>query len=308
MNRICVLGSMNVDMTMTVARFHAPGESLIAEKLEIFTGGKGGNQTVACARLGAEVSMIGCVGEDSNGQMYINVLKKEGVDTDGVTATPDAPTGVAMIEVDHKGENRIVVALGANYAMTCDMVGAKADYLKRDVCLFQMENPLEVVNHAMALAKQAGSIVVLDPAPVPLVPIPDALFALCDYVTPNETELNLLTGLPVDTIQEAAKAAMVLIGKGAKAVINKRGGQGALLVTKDGHRLFPGFKVAVVDTTAAGDSFNAGLAVGLAKGYSIEDAMLLANAVGALSTTASGAQAAMPTFEAASALIAASAL
>ncbi|MEA5069855.1 MAG: ribokinase [Christensenellaceae bacterium] len=304
MNRICVLGSITVDMTVTVERFHAPGESMIAEKFETFTGGKGGNQAVACARLGAAVMMIGCVGEDSNGRMYLDALEREGVDTAGVVRTPDAPTGVALIEVDKHGENRILVAPGANFALTCDMVSAKADALKRDVCLFQMENPLPAITHGMALAKQAGALVVLDPAPVPAAPVSDAVFALCDYVTPNETELHLLTGMPVDTVEQAAEAAAQLIRKGAKAVINKRGGQGALLVTAAGYHLFPGFKVNVVDTTAAGDSFNAGLSVGLAKGYATSDAVVLANAVGALSTTARGAQAAMPTFEQAAGLIA----
>ena len=307
MNKICVVGSMNVDMTFTVSHFHAPGESVIADSLAIYTGGKGGNQTVAVARLGADVSMIGCVGNDSNGQMYIDTLKREGVSVDAIVKKDNVPTGVAAIEVGPGGENRIVVALGANYAMDTDDVTAKAQYLSdADVCMFQLENPMVVVNHAMALAKQAGKVIVLDPAPVPSEPVSDAIFILCDYVTPNETELQILSGMPVDTIEQAVTAAQVLLNKGVKAVINKRGGDGALLVTKEGYKHYPGFKVNVIDTTAAGDSFNAGLCVGLAKGMVIDDAIVLANAVGALSTTAQGAQAAMPGMKAALSLVATS--
>ena len=131
---------------------------------------------------------------------------------------------------------------------------------------FQLENPLPAINHARAIARQAGAKVILDPAPVPHTPIPQAMFMLCDCVTPNETELHILTGMPVDTIEQAAQAAMKLIQMGCPAVINKRGGQGSLLVTKEGYKLFPGFKVKAVDTTAAGDSFNAGLGVGRAMG------------------------------------------
>lgn len=305
MNKICVVGSLNVDLTFVLNHFHAPGETIIANSMDIFTGGKGGNQTVACARLGADVTMIGCLGDDANGELYMATLKKEGADVRGITVLEGVPSGVAIIEVDERGENRIIVASGTNHAITPDMVTDKADCIRAaDVCLFQLETPLVVVNHAMALARQAGALVVLDPAPAPKTPIPEAIYMLCDYVTPNESELALLSGMPVGTIEEAVLAAQSLIKRGVRAVINKRGGQGALLVTRDGYKLFPGFKVEVVDTTAAGDSFNAGLAVGLARGYAIEDAIVFANAVGALSTTAAGAQPAMPSFDAAASLVA----
>ena len=144
---------------------------------------------------------------------------------------------------------------------------------------------------------------ILDPAPAPEKPLPQALIMLCDYITPNETELSLLTGMPVDTIEEAVQAALKLIGQGAKAVVNKRGAAGALVVTREGYRLYEGFKVKAVDTTAAGDTFNAGLAVGLSMGLSVPDAIQLANAAAAISVTGLGAQSAMPSFEQATSLI-----
>ena len=304
MEKICVVGSLNVDLTVTVPHFHQPGESMFGLSFNTYTGGKGGNQAVAAARLGAPVTMIGCLGADAYGSMYLDALKRENICQDGIVVTSAAPTGIAMIEVDPQGENRIVVYKGANDELTCDAITEKAGYIEGSgVCLFQLENPLPSVNHAMAIARQAGAKVILDPAPVPHTPVPQAMFALCDCVTPNETELNILTGMPVDTIQQAAQAAMKLIQMGCPAVINKRGGQGSLLVTQEGYKLFPGFTVQAVDTTAAGDSFNAGLAVGLAMGLELGDAIRMANAVGALSTTAHGAQAAMPSMDQVMALL-----
>lgn len=298
MEKICVVGSLNVDLTVTVPRFHQPGESMFANSFHTYTGGKGGNQAVAAARLGADVTMIGCVGADAYAGLYMDALAREHIRQDGIVVTDAAPTGVALIEVDQKGENRIVVCKGANDELTCDAITQKEKYIRESrVCLFQLENPIPSINHAMAIARQSGVKVILDPAPVPQTPITEAIYMLCDYVTPNETELSILTGMPVDTVEEAAEAAMKLIQKGCGAVINKRGAQGALLVTKDGYKLYPGFKVTPVDTTAAGDSFNAGFAVGLTLSLEVGDAIQLANAVGALSTTAEGAQAAMPTLD-----------
>lgn len=290
---ICVVGSLNVDLTANAPRFPRPGETILGSRFAVFTGGKGGNQAVAAARLGARVSMIGCVGADANGELYQSVLAKEGVDAKGVSVLPGATTGVTLIEVDETGENTIVLVCGANDELTCDMITERADAIREArVLLLQLETPMVCVNHAAALARQAGCLVVLDPAPAQ--PVPDAVLALCDYVTPNETELSVLTGKCVDTIDEAIEAAGALLQRGARAVINKRGAQGALLVTRAGAQLFPGYKVATVDTTAAGDTFNAALAVGLTLDYEIGDAIRLANAAAAISTTGLGAQAAMP--------------
>lgn len=291
--KICVLGSLNIDLTVSMERFHQPGETVTGLDFNTFTGGKGGNQAVAAARLGGDVYMVGCVGNDAHGDLYLNTLKEEGVNTRFVEKTDEVATGVALIEVEQSGENRIVVVPGANHAVTTDLVSRSLEAITDSgVMLLQLETPVESVTHAAAIAKRNGLKVILDPAPVR--PFSDALYLLCDYITPNETELTALTGLPADTEEDAIFACSKLIKRGVKAVLHKRGAKGAMLVTKDGARMFPGFRVDAVDTTAAGDTFNAGFAVGLAMDMPVDDAVRLANAAGALSTTAMGAQGAMP--------------
>ena len=293
MKKICVLGSLNIDYTFSVPYFNQPGESLTALGMAIYTGGKGGNQAIAAARMGGDVSMIGCLGSDANGDMYREKMAAEGIDTVGI-AKADVPSGSAFIEVDPSGENRIAVAQGANDVLNPELVQKVEEKIAGcEIYLTQLENPVPAILEGMRLAKKHGATVILDPAPAK--PLSDEMIALCDYMTPNETELEILTGMPVETVDQAIAAARSLIALGAKAVINKRGGAGALLITADEATLYPGFKVNVVDTTAAGDSFNAGFAVGLAKDLPLPEAIRLANAVGALSTTKAGAQAAMPT-------------
>jgi len=302
MKKLCVLGSLNIDMTLTVPRFNQPGETVTADSLAIYTGGKGGNQAVAAARLGAQVCMVGCLGGDANGKMYRDRLSEEGADVSGVRLVDGVPTGTAFIEVAPSGENRIAVARGANECLTVEVVRTEEAVIAgADVFLCQMENPMDAIEEGMRLAKKHGCAVIFDPAPAK--PVPDSMLALCDVVTPNETELAILTGMPVDTEEQAVAAARTLIARGAKMVLNKRGRAGALLVTAEESRAVPGFKVNAVDTTAAGDSFNAGLGVGLLMGMSMDDAIRLANAVGALSTTRAGAQPAMPSMAEAQALM-----
>lgn len=301
-NKICVLGSLNIDLTVSLDRFHQPGETVTGTGFSTFTGGKGGNQAVAAARMGGSVYMIGCVGEDAYGDLYLKTLADEGVDTRYVERTNEVSTGVALIEVDKAGENRIAVVPGANHAVTTDLATRAFDaFNDSGVLLLQLETPIETVTHAAANAKRCGLKVILDPAPAQ--PINDALLMLCSYITPNETELAALTGLPVDTDDDAIFACSKLIKRGAPAVLHKRGARGSLLVTKEGARFFPSYRVEPVDTTAAGDTFNAAFAVGLSMGLPVEDAVRLANAAGALSTTGMGAQAAMPSLYEACALV-----
>lgn len=296
--RLCVLGSLNVDLTVTMERFHQPGETVTGTRFMTFPGGKGGNQAVAAARLGAQVCMVACVGEDDYGRMYLRVLKEEGVDTARVRSFAGQETGVALIEVDSAGENRIVVVPGANRLLSCDLVSEAEDALAACAhLLMQLESPIESVTHAAALMRRHGGRVILDPAPAR--PLPDALLCLADFLTPNETELAALTGLPVEDEEDAARACRALLDRGVGAVVNKRGARGALLVTREGALRIPGFKVQAVDTTAAGDTFNAGFAVGLSMGMPMTDAIRLANAAAALSTTCMGAQGAMPSLDAA---------
>jgi ribokinase len=212
---ILVVGSLNVDLTVSVPRFLKPGETMTGSKFSVFTGGKGGNQAVAAARLGASVGMIGCVGDDANGELYRAALRREGVAQEAVLTIEGETTGVAVITVEAQGENTIAIVPGANAALSVDVI-TQAEALVRGakVCLFQLETPLVSIQHAAALAHQAGAQVILDPAPAPEKPLPQSLVMLCDYITPNETELSLLTGMRVETVQEAARAALKLIRAG----------------------------------------------------------------------------------------------
>lgn len=302
MGKICVLGSLNVDLTVKLPRFHLPGETITGLDFQTFTGGKGGNQAVAAAKLGNEVLMAGKLGDDENARLYRDHMTALGIRHDAVLTQRATPSGVALIEVDEAGENRIAVVPGSNACVDRAQVDTwLCEMATCDMVLMQLEIPLDTVCYAAEKLHALGVPVMLDPAPA--VPLPDALLAHVDCLTPNETELQILSGLPTDTDAHAEAAARSLLAKGVKRVVAKLGARGALLVTADETLLVPGFRVNAIDTTAAGDSFNAGLATALAQGKPIAEAIRFANAVGALSTTAMGAQAAMPTMAQALALL-----
>jgi ribokinase len=262
----------------------------------MFMGGKGGNQAVAAARLGSKVAMVGCLGKDAYGEMYRDAFKSQGIFDEYVFVTEDTPTGVALIEVDSSGENRIIVVAGANEWLTEDCVNDSIPALTRcSLLLLQLEVPINSVMRAANITANAGGIIILDPAP--FVGAPDELFTLCDYLTPNEHELGMLTDMPAESEAEAIRACEYLLSKGVKAVINKRGSHGALLVTGGAVESVRAYAVHALDTTAAGDTFNAGFAVGLSLGMAPIKALRLANAAAALSTTAMGAQNAMPVLD-----------
>ena len=296
MKKICVIGSLNVDLSIRIPRFHMPGETITGSTFETFTGGKGGNQAVAAARLGFETLMVGKLGEDGNGKFYLNALLQNGVDTKFVAFVPGVASGVALIEVDDQGENRIAIVPGTNALVDIAMIDELLPQLLLcDIFLMQLEIPIETVCYAAKVLHEHGKTVILDPAPA--IPLPESLFQAVDYLTPNQAELLLLTGMPVTSLEEAEAAAKTLLDKGTKAVIAKLGEAGSLYVSANEVVYVQGFSVNVVDTTAAGDSFNAGLAVGLAQQNLPRELLSFSNAVGALSTTASGAQQAMPTME-----------
>ena len=299
---ICVLGSLNIDQTVRVSAFPLAGQSVTGLSYDTFTGGKGGNQAVAAARLGAKVSMVACLGDDMHADMYAAALRHEGVNDARVTRLEGQTTGTAVIEVEDSGENRIVYVPGANMGLSVSLVEAAADIIADSRCLLmQLETPIEGIERAAEIARERGTTVILDPAPAR--PISDKLLSLCDYVTPNETELATLTGLEADTDARAEAACRRLLDRGAGAVLHKRGARGSMLVTRECARVYAPFAVRAVDSTAAGDTFNAGFAAGLTMGLSVDDAIRLANAAGALSTTGLGAQTAMPTLQACRALI-----
>lgn len=295
--RIVVVGSLNADLVVRLPRFPRPGETLPGESFAQFPGGKGANQACAAARLGAHVSMLGRVGTDAHGAWLCGSLAADGVDVDGVREDPTVATGVAVIAIDGAGQNQIVIVAGANGAFGAEALHAdEARLHAADLVLLQLEIPLETVAAAAAAGRAARATVILDPAPAR--DLPDDLLAACDWLTPNESELAALVGRPVCALldpEEAAAGARSLRARGARNVIVKLGAHGALLVTGDEERFVPAVPVTAVDTTAAGDCFNAAFAVALGEGRPPFDAASFAAAAAAVSVTRAGAQPGMPT-------------
>ena len=293
MKKCAVIGSINTDMVASANRFPAPGETVIGNLFRTEFGGKGANQAIALARLGVDTRMVGKVGGDIFGKNYLEHMHSEGVNTSAVEIAADEATGIADIRVNASGENSIVVVPGANTKCVVEWLNAALSNLKDcEIFLLQLEIPLETVGFALKRLREMGKTVILDPAPA--TALPDEWLACCDYITPNATELEILTGeLPSGTPFETRIAH--LAEKARCTVIHKRGAEGAFIGSKDAIRAIPGFRVKAVDTTAAGDTFNAGLAAGLSENLPLEDCVRLANAAGALSVTAFGAQSGMPT-------------
>jgi len=293
MKRYCVVGSLNMDMVTRVDRFPEPGETVRGRSFTIFPGGKGANQAVALAKLGAHVEMIGALGDDVLGQRYRQVLAGAQIGTRGVAEIRGVSTGTASIEVTDSGENHIIIVAGANDRVTPVSIESQRSLITAcDYLLLQLEIPLDALTLAASIARTAGIPVILDPAPARELPL--ELYALVSIITPNETEARLLTGDDTTTDAGIHRAGQRLLSRGVGSVIIKAGKRGGFLVEPGTFTHVPGFAVQVVDTVAAGDSFNAGLAAALGDGATMLDAVRFANATGALSTTREGAQSAMP--------------
>jgi ribokinase len=287
-----VAGSLNMDLVVTVDRFPRPGETISGHSFKTLLGGKGANQALALARLGARVSLFGRVGEDSFGDVYIEALKKEGVSTEEIARDTEAPTGTALIEVDRRAENHIVIVPGANGGVTPDDIRNRfAPLPPADILLLQLEIPLESVDEILACSS-AGAVIILDPAPAR--ELPASMFPGIDYLTPNTKELEVLSGRKAGDPDSIQKAAAALLEKGAANIIVKAGSAGAYLAAKDRFVHIPPFPVNPVDTTGAGDTFNGAFAFALGKGLAVEEAVGFANAAAALSTLHEGAQTGMP--------------
>ncbi|MGD1157362.1 MAG: ribokinase [Terriglobia bacterium] len=291
---VVVVGSSNFDIVVRAERLPKEGESLLVRNLQFFPGGKGANQAVAVARMGANVSFVGAVGQDMIGDFLIRGLESSGIDTTWVKRSSERATGCAFIMLFPNGNNCITVDPAANLALTpADVERAREVIEHADAVVSVLEIPIDVVETAFSLARKAGKLTVLDAGPPR--PCPLEVLRLADVVSPNETELAHLTGEEVSGRVSAREAAEKLLARGVRTVLLKLGSDGSMLVTPRGTMHFPPYKIDVVDPTAAGDAFTAAFTVECAMGAKIEDAIRLANAAGALAATRLGAQPSLPT-------------
>ncbi len=291
---ILVVGSSNTDMIIKVKRIPKPGETILGGEFAMAAGGKGANQAVGAARAGGAVTFIARLGKDMFGDKALAGFIADGINVDHVVRDRSAPSGVALIFVARNGENSIAVASGANSRLLpADLTNARRAFQRSGVVVLQLETPLKTVAAAVKLAANAGARVILNPAPAQ--PLPNDLLRRVFLLTPNESEAQLLTGMPVNNEKAAAKAADALLARGVQNVIITLGARGAFVAGKQARGLVPGFKVKPVDTTGAGDMFNGTLAVALSEGKSLLDAARFASAAAAISVTRLGAQTSAPT-------------
>lgn len=301
--RIVVVGSINMDLVVRCEHLPAPGETIIANDASEMPGGKGANQAVAAARAGGDVTMIGRVGDDAFAERLLQNLTNESIDVSAVEPTQDCASGIAVVAVESRGENSIMVIPGANGRVTPDDIQRNADTIRSaDILLLQLEIPIESVIAAIGIAKLAGVKTILDPAPMP-AEFPVDLFAV-DVLCPNQNEASAITGLDCETVEQAQAAVAKLLQQGARSAIITLGGHGAVVGQIDqGEQRDRGeqriewispFSVSPVDTTAAGDAFAGALAVRLAEGDTLFSAAKFASAAGAIAATRRGAQLAMP--------------
>ncbi|MDR9754312.1 ribokinase [Pseudomonas sp. SZMC_28357] len=292
--KVVVIGSLNMDLVTRAPRLPRGGETLIGHTFATVSGGKGANQAVAAARLGAQVSMVGCVGSDAYGHELRDALLAEQIDCQAVSTVEDS-SGVALIVVDDQSQNAIVIVAGANGALTPAVIDQFDAVLQAaDVIICQLEVPDATVGHALKRGRALGKTVILNPAPASR-PLPADWYANIDYLIPNESEASALTGLSVDSLASAEVAASQLLTAGAGKVIITLGAQGSLFADGQGFQHFPAPKVQAVDTTAAGDTFVGGFAAALASGRSEAEAIGFGQVAAALSVTRAGAQPSIPT-------------
>ncbi|WP_233216332.1 ribokinase [Blastopirellula marina] len=287
--QVVVVGSINMDLVLKCAQFPQPGETIAANSFNEVSGGKGANQAVSAARAGAQVKMVGRVGDDAFAGRLVAGLKQCEVDCSTVLATQDCESGLALILVEESGQNTIVTVAGANARLLPADIDSLRNLIQQsDVVLLQLEVPLETVRRVIEIARETETRVILDPAPIPQG-LPDELLQV-DLICPNEREAEQLTGMPIGTPEQIEAAAKALYQRGAKHVVITLGKQGAYLFDESGGRLIAPFTTDVVDTTAAGDAFAGALAVYWAEGMNVDDAVRRGNAAGAIAASRLGAQ------------------
>ena len=279
---------------MKAARIPGPGETLLGTGYRVDYGGKGSNQAVGCARLGGHVKFVAKIGKDSFGEMALGLYRDEGIDVSFVQQTAEAPTGVGFIVVEEStGQNSIVLDPGANELLTAaDVLAAQAALQSASVVLTQLEIPVQAAEAAMAAGRKARAVTILNPAPVR--PLPASLLGVVDVLTPNETEARVLAGRAPERAIEPEMLGQELIRMGVRQVVMTLGEKGALLITATSSKHFPVLKMQAVDTTGAGDAFNAGLATALAHGATIEQAVQFAVVIGGMAVTKEGVIPALP--------------
>lgn len=294
--RVLVLGSINMDLVARVPAIPRAGETLTGRSLEYVPGGKGANQAVAAARLGADVRMCGRLGDDACSSTLREGLLSAGVDASLVLTTPNCASGVAWISVDDSGRNAITVIPGSNGRVTpADVRAWEPAIQATDLLLLQLEVPLDAVAAAVSMARRHGVRIVLDVAPVPGEPLPEELWTV-DLLSPNQVEAEQLVGFPVESVESASEAARVLLDRGPQAVVIKLGALGAFAIDRSGLAAHvPALRIAPVDTTAAGDAFTAALGIAWAGGESLLEAVRWGCGAGAAAAMKPGAQPSMPT-------------
>ncbi len=295
--RIVVIGSLIFDFVTTADRLPKKGETVMGNSFGMFTGGKGANQAVQARRLGAEVYMIGCIGNDFMGDKILSNLQNDGVKTDFIRKDSISSTAACCIHVDKNGDNAIIISQGAN--MTCtyeDIDNAKDVIMSADVVLCQLEISMPAIVHAIEMVKKGHIPLILNPAPP--VKIPDGLFSGVDIITPNETEAEFYSGItPKEDFSGKweEESSNRILDSGAKNVIITLGKRGAYIASRGSKKVINGFEIKAVDTTAAGDAFNGALAVALSERKPMEDAVIFANGAGALAASKFGAQSSLCT-------------
>ena len=296
MFKITVIGSLVMDLVIKLENFPKEGDTLFGDEINYYLGGKGANQAYALTRLGANTEMIGMVGNDNFGKAFIDTFKKAGTKVSNILVSDKIGTSLAVIQSNYKAENKIVVMHGANYEFSAKELKKVESVLKNsDLVITQLELRPEIEAAIINLCAKYKVPVQLNPAPA--YKLSKDLLSKVTYITPNDLELSILTGMKTDTIENAKKAVKKLLSLGPKNVISTLGGNGAMIGDKKGIRHIPGFKVKVVDTVGAGDAFNGGFAYAISKGHKIDDAVRFANAVGGLAVTKQGAFPSMPSLK-----------